>query len=537
LNKILAEKFLQESSISEKIVRNTVFNIVGRFWSIIVMLFLTPYIISHVGVERYGIWAIISVITGYLGLFDFGIGASFIKYIAEYYTKKDYEKINLIVNTGFVFYSVFAIFMGASVYFFSYSFLKVFNIPSEFRSEALFVLFLGILIFGASNAMSPFVSIRAGLQRYDISNKLNIILSFPNIIGVVLFLKLGYGLRGLIVNNAIIFIINCIASFMIAFKILPQLRWNPFSFRKSIFHQLLRFGIKLQASNIASMISFHFDKVLISHFISIASVTFYDLGSKVTSYVRIIPLILQTAIVPAASEIEAGRDRNLLWKLYIRGSKYLILIGTPIIVFVAGNAALAMLAWMGPGYDKSAMVIQVLAIGYFMNFITGMGSAIALGMGRPEIEMKYGVFIALSNILLSTLLILKFGLIGAALGTTISLSVGSIYFFWMFHNTLNRPLSDYFSLLKKPIIACVIPILSNCFTNHFLSPFFKSRAICLFVLSLNSVIFAVIYLLSIVYAIGVFDRFDRNMIKNQFLGIQRAMNLKKLKWFLRLFYG
>ena len=70
--------------LPQKIVKNTIFNIVGRLCGILTVLFLTPYIINSIGVERYGIWAIAVAITGYFGLLDFGLGESFVKYIAEF---------------------------------------------------------------------------------------------------------------------------------------------------------------------------------------------------------------------------------------------------------------------------------------------------------------------------------------------------------------------------------------------------------------------------------------------------------------------
>ena len=91
-----------KQSISEKIIRNTIFNIVGRFWGILVTLILMPYIVGHIGVEKYGVWAIVSVVTGYFGLLDFGIRDSFTKFIAEFYTKRDYKKLKQIINTGLI---------------------------------------------------------------------------------------------------------------------------------------------------------------------------------------------------------------------------------------------------------------------------------------------------------------------------------------------------------------------------------------------------------------------------------------------------
>lgn len=258
-----------EQSLSEKIIRNTIFNIVGRFWGILVALILTPYIIRHIGIERFGIWAIIGVITGYFGLLDFGIGTSFVKYISEYYAKKDYEKINQVVNTGFVFYSIFALFIITFAFFIINPLLTLFKIPAHLYNEALFVFLLGIILFGISNALSPFGAIQGGLQRMDITNKVAIVISIPSIAGTIFFLEKGYGLPGLMVNDAIILVISSVVNLIIAFRILPKLRFKPFSLSWEIFKKLSSFGYKPQVSRLAQLISFQTDKLLITYFLNI----------------------------------------------------------------------------------------------------------------------------------------------------------------------------------------------------------------------------------------------------------------------------
>ena len=39
--------------------------------AIAVVYFLTPYIIAEIGIDKYGLWALVLAITGMLGLLDF----------------------------------------------------------------------------------------------------------------------------------------------------------------------------------------------------------------------------------------------------------------------------------------------------------------------------------------------------------------------------------------------------------------------------------------------------------------------------------
>jgi len=503
-------------SISQKIIRNTIFNAISHFWVILVALFLTPYIIGHIGVERYGMWAIVGVLTGYFGLLDFGIGTSFVKYISEFYTKRNYEKINQVVNTGFVFYSIFLVFIVIVGFIFISPLLNLFSISRELYHEALFVFLLGIIIFGVSNALSPFGAIQGGLQRMDISNKVIMVISIPNIAGTIFFLERGYGLPGLMVNNAIILVITGIINIIIAFKLLPELKFNPFLFTREMLKKLFGFGYKLQISRIAQLVSFQTDKFLIAYFLGIGLVTFYQLGSSITQKMRQIPLILVSTFVPATSELEARKGKGSLNELYLRGSKYLILVSTPLLFFVIVNAHLIMLTWMGEGYEMAVLVIQVLAVGYYSNLVSGAASSIAVGVAKTEFEMKCGILLAILNLFLSIVLIIKIGFLGVVIGTTISLTIHSVFFMKMFHNYLGTPLSSFIQLLYKPIIACAIPTLIILFLNHGFCPTaaFSDRLINLTLLGLNSILFGGIYIAFILLS-KYLDEYDKELVRNR----------------------
>jgi len=504
-------------SISHKIIRNTIFNILGKFWGILVALILTPYIIHHIGLERYGIWAIVSVITGYFGLLDFGVSTSFVKYISEYYTKKDVEKINQVVNIGFVFYSIFAGFIIALGFIVINPLLTFFKIPSPLYNEAAFVFLLGIILFSISNALSPFGAIQTGLQRMDITNKVAIAISIPMIIGTIFFLEAGYGLPGLMVNNAIILAINSIVNIVIAFKILPELRFNPFFFSREMGKRLFSYGIKVQAARLENVFTFQTDKLLISHFLSVGLVSFYQLGSVIINKARDLPLLLISAIIPAASEIEARGDKRKLYDLYSRGTKYLALIGTPLIVFVFLSAPLIMLTWMGGNYEKSVLVIQILAPCYLINLLSGVGTSMALGLGKPELQMKAGLLQLILNIILSIILVIVIGFAGIVIATLISLSLSSIWFMEMFHKHMGYSLLDF--VKKTFVLPLIVSIFAGCtilglnYTINLLNlP--SNRLLNLTILTAEAVIFMLVYILAILRT-NLLDNYDKNLIKER----------------------
>jgi O-antigen/teichoic acid export membrane protein len=504
-------------TISEKIIKNTVYNTIGRFWGILVVLFLTPYIVSRLGVERYGIWALLTSLVGYIGFLDLGIGGSYVRYIAEYYTQKDYSKVNFVINTGFLFCLGLAFILIPLALFLTEPLLIFLKLDLSTYPEIKFVFFWGVVIFSLSNATFVFGSVQTGLQRMELTNIVAVILTIPYALGMILFLELGYGLKGLMVLVGIMWMIQTLVNFCIAKKILPQFSFNPFLFKRKMFAELLRFGIKLQISRLSQLVSFQVDKLLITYFLSVGMVTFYDLGAKITGSIRKLPLLLVSALVPASAEIFAKGDKEGLSRLYFRGSKYLFAVGTPLFFFIVVCSGMLVNVWMGPGYEIASSVIRILSVGYFFNLISRVASSIALGVGKPEFEMKYGILMSILNFSLSLILIIKFGFYGVLVGTGFSLTLGSLYFFHLFHGYTNEPLISLWHWIKKPLggafLAAAILYLFNhlteaiALTNH--------RFTGLLLVGLEFVIFLILYFL-ILTNLNFWDEYDKNLLKEKF---------------------
>lgn len=445
-----------QRSISYKVIKNTVYNIFGRFWGILVSIFLTPYIISSIGLERFGVWAIVGVVTGYFGLLDLGIGTSFVKYIAEFYAKKEFDKINNIINTGFTLYCALAIVTTMLIFLLKNPILAFLNMPAYLRYEAGVVLVIGITLFGASNAMSPFAAVQGGLQRMDISNNIAAAMSTVNIAGTIFFLSHGYGLIGLMINNVIIFIGMAAVNIIIAYKLLPELRFRIFSFDQSIFKKLFRFGYHMQIAKVAGIIAGQTDKILITCFLSIGFVTFYQLGSSIVYYAASLAAILTSALMPAFSEIEARSERPRLVEAYLRSMKYISFFIVPIFIYLIISAQQVIFMWMGYGYEQSVFVIQILAAAFLMNTIGQVPGSVCLAIDKPQLMAVGAMVIIVTNIILSALFIRIFGFLGVAWGTLIAVNTGTIFFLVRLHAEMKISIWKMVKVIMPYFIGCAV---------------------------------------------------------------------------------
>jgi len=512
------------ASIAHKVIRNTILNFAGRVWVLLINLLLVPYIVSHLGVERFGIWTLIMVLIGYATALDLGAGAAFVKHIAEYDSRGEVPVINEIVTTGFIFYLVLATIITGAVFILGDVFLDWFHIPPTLREEARFLLLLGAAIFTFSNVFSTFQAVVMGLQRMDVKNVIVILVSVPEVVGTVVVLELGYGLRGLMINEAIIAILTAGAFTLAAFRVFPNLRLVPHLCRLTRLRQLLRFGVNVQISQLAELASSQADKLLLGLFLGASMVTYYELGTRVVLTAKRLSWVWISAVMPAASEIDARQDHHLLNLLYFRGSKYLSLATIPMFLFLIISAQWILQVWLGPGYELSAMVMQALAGAHCIHLLTGIGTMIVKGIGRPEYETRYTLLLVALQTVLGVLLVRTLGFMGVLIGTPLALILSSAYFFVVLHRLLGIPLTLFIRRVHLPTVAAALVaglIIWGVGQGVGTFSWTPGRFVSLIALGGIGILYFVLYGL-IALKMGYLDDYDRRMFSRIGQALARA---------------
>lgn len=89
---------------TRKIIRNIFINWGGHGANVLIMFFLSPFIVHTIGTVQYGIWSLVTLLTGYMGVLDLGIRASTGRYVVLYIGQKDHEKVDQTIRTALGFF-------------------------------------------------------------------------------------------------------------------------------------------------------------------------------------------------------------------------------------------------------------------------------------------------------------------------------------------------------------------------------------------------------------------------------------------------
>src|SRR5260370_37082288 len=104
----------QAAEVMKKFDKLVIVKNVGSSWfalgtNVLVGIFLSPYILHHLGDEAFGLWVLIFSITGYYGLFDLGIRSSIVRYVASYSATGDRAELDRLISTAVLTYGAIGV--------------------------------------------------------------------------------------------------------------------------------------------------------------------------------------------------------------------------------------------------------------------------------------------------------------------------------------------------------------------------------------------------------------------------------------------
>jgi O-antigen/teichoic acid export membrane protein len=144
--------------------------------------------------------------------------------------------------------------------------------------------------------------------------------------------------------------------------------------------------------------------------------------------------------------------------IFLKGSRHINLVNFIVFTFLIVTADRLIFAWLGPGYETAKTIMVVVAISNLIHQGTGPGTSIFRGVNRSGREFEYTIIqfvLVLGWIPAMTALL---GVVGAAVGFSLSAIVASGYFYWRSFKAFRIPLLEALRVMVLPGLA---PILAG----------------------------------------------------------------------------
>jgi O-antigen/teichoic acid export membrane protein len=384
--------------------------------SVAVTIMLTPFLVSHLGLARFGVWSLLGVFVTYMTLVDLGISGATAKFIGGLSQGEDRDRLNRVFTTAMglmIGIALGAILLGPLLRHNLENKLARFGLVGDdatlFLIGAMALYSVGIVANGLSYVL-------LGLHRLDVANYIASSVLLLQAVGTVLVLRAGYGLRGLIVLITGVSALSIVAYFVAVRKLAPCIRFYWKSFSVIAVRDLLSFGLYLQAYGLLCVYYIFMGKAVVSLRFPLAAVAAYEVALRLPVLCRQGISSILGPIMPAVAHLDARGRPEEVRALLLRVLRYSLLFGAPVFVGVAIFAEPVVRLWVGAGFASSVPPLRILSLAFGFSVFPDLAWFFLVGLGRQRSAMILSLLQVLLGTLLSNFLAGRWGLDGVALG-------------------------------------------------------------------------------------------------------------------------
>lgn len=413
----------KNNQTSRSIAKNTLYG----FSTWIVPLFLsfiaTPIIVESLGHQDYGIYALVLGFIGYS--FTFSIGRAATKYIAEYKSTGEIEKIRGVISATF-FINVSVGILGVLIICLLADWLvaDIFLIESAEREKAVYSFYIASATIFFSTMNQVFNAILQGIHRFDIYSKIYNFFSILQLVGNIFLAIYGFGLISLLGWNLAMTAAMCLGFIISAKKLLPEFGIN-FDIRFETIKMVLGFSAGVIGYQIMANVLLLFERGWITRQLGAESLTFYVVPFTLALYILSFIISLLMVVLPLASELKDNREK--LRSLYLKATKAVVFFVVFICLTLIVESEFFLTLWMGKEFAENSSSLLILhTLSFGVTAISAVTWQMTDGLGYPNYNAFVFSICLVISVALMIFLTQNYGNFGIALGRFIG--YGTIFF-------------------------------------------------------------------------------------------------------------
>ena len=431
-NQATAATDLTSDEVKRHIYRNSLSNYSFLVVRLGLGAVLFRLIFQELPKEDFGFWSVLWSMLGYGILLDFGFGFTAQKRVAELCVKRDWGCLSRVLSTIFYSYVIVALVIIVGGWFAApliVGSLKISPENLERYTVALRVFLVGV---GFAFPLGIFPEMLRGQQRIFLANNLQLASYILSVVFILFALANEWSLIWLFVFSLGGTLLGDFLCGFAAMKRMPKVVISPALFSRGMIRETARFSIYAYITTLTTVILTRTDQIVISAGLAVAAVAIYQAGAKVAEMFSGFALQIAETLSPAAAHFHAKGSRAELRSLLIKGTRFTVLLATPLYLGCAFflPALLRLLTGESLAGTETYWVGHVLLLWTYMTVLTqSVSKRIFMMCGHEKRLMWLGVGEAAMNLGLSVAFIFMFkNVVSVAVGSLLA----SCFFGWLF---------------------------------------------------------------------------------------------------------
>ena len=430
--------------------------------STIISLVYTPVMLRLLGTSEYGTYTLVSGFISNLSLMSFGLGSAYVRY---YSRAKVQEGEDGVAHINGMFMVIFLVISAMSLLVGG---VLVANVQNIFGAKltaheietARVLMALLVVNIAVSFPCSVFSSYITANERFLFQRVINMIRTVLNPIVMLPLLLMGLGSVALVVVTLVLSVVtDAFNIWYCAKKLRMRLTFGHFDF--ALLREMGGFSFFIFLNMIIDQINWTVDTTLLGIISGTAATAIYGVGAQINSYYKTLSTSISGVFVPQINRIVAeGQGDDRLTSLFTRVGRIQFLLLMLVLTGFVFVGEPFIDAWGGGEYAGAYPIALMLMVPVTLPLIQNLGIEIQRAKNMHQFRSKVYFFMALGNVLVSIPLGMRYGGLGCAMGTAISLIIGNGFVMnWYYQTHIGLDMKYFFRSILSMVPAMVPPAL------------------------------------------------------------------------------
>jgi O-antigen/teichoic acid export membrane protein len=438
------------------ILQNSISSIASFLVTFAVGLFLTPYIIKRIGDTGYGFWSLIGSYLGFYNLLKLGVDQAVCYFVARDISKSDHGSIDQIVSTALAVFTFLGFLLIILGFLLAPALASYFDVPLEYL-QSFKTTFVILTISAAINFPGSVIgAILKGNEKYVFHSNVTIISTLLRVVLIIFWLSHGGGL----IQVAYATLISTLVGIFLSVNKLSGLNHQPKVRFDAINHKalesLLKYGVITSFIFLADLLRFNLDTLIIGKQIGPNSVAKYSVAILIVNNMFALVSSGVNVLTPRFAGLRGKNATKELKDVFLQALSLSAWLasGMTVLAFIFGYRFI--LWWVGEDFAASVYVLNIFLLFFILAAAQKPAQALLYGINRHSFFAISGVGYGIANLMISLALAPQYGIIGVAIGTTVSVSFVKLFIQPVYISRIvGVPLWDYFRNILIPITIAI----------------------------------------------------------------------------------
>jgi O-antigen/teichoic acid export membrane protein len=402
---------------------NAASNWATLFVNVMIGFVLTPFVIRHLGRTGYGIWTLVGSFVGYYGILNLGVGSAIIRYVARHASRNDCHALNETVSTAATMFCCTGLLAAGASLALAGPLAAFFGVePNQAEAFKQVVRLAGIST-GLSFSSNVFGAVIRAHERFIVVNLASIGVALIRAGLTVVVLMRGYGLSGVAAATLITEMLQLTTNIVLCRYLIPAIRVRLSLARINVIRMLLKYGSIITFLEIAGIFRSGLDGVVIGKWVGLPAVGIFSIAITILGNIANLVTAGMSVLTPRFAALDGKGEHEKIRQLLIKSlavSSFLSFGGYMMAIILGKQFVLW---WVGAGFADAALILWILPIGSAVAIAQSPAIGFMHAVNKLNCYAAVTIIEAVTNLLLSIILVHRYGILGVALGTVIPMLI------------------------------------------------------------------------------------------------------------------